>query len=358
MSDQQPHFPPPGHRPESEASTPAPPPVPATPMPPAVASMGPAFRPGAFPLRPLTLGAMYDGAFRIIRYNPKATVGAAALVTAVAMVVPVVVTLVVETTLGTGFSASGEVADDLSTREAVGLIASAASLLLGILAAQLGLIFVTGMIAHVTRAAAVGRQMSLAEAWAATHGARWRLLGLALLIGAAWTLFLTVLVGVVVAVAIATGDPLITVLVGLVVGVLAVCLGVWLWVRVTYLAGAALMLETERAGVFRALGRSWTLTDGAFWRTFGIAILTVLVTSFAGGLLTTPLSIGGQLGAVLVPQYTFAFLAGTQALVLVVQNAFVAPFAAAVSSVQYLDLRIRKEGYDVELMREAGVLPR
>ena len=41
-----------------------------------------------------------------------------------------------------------------------------------------GLIFVTGMIAHVTAAAAIGRRLSLGEAWAATRGTRWRLVGL------------------------------------------------------------------------------------------------------------------------------------------------------------------------------------
>ena len=49
---------------------------------------------GAMPLRPLGLGDIYDAAFRIIRFNPRATVGAAVLVTAVAMLIPVVVTAV------------------------------------------------------------------------------------------------------------------------------------------------------------------------------------------------------------------------------------------------------------------------
>ncbi len=39
-------------------------------------ALGAAHKPGAFPLRPLGLGDLYDGAFRIIRFNPKATVGA------------------------------------------------------------------------------------------------------------------------------------------------------------------------------------------------------------------------------------------------------------------------------------------
>jgi hypothetical protein len=40
-----------------------------------------------------------------------------------------------------------------------------------------------------------------------------------------------------------------------------------------------------------------------------------------------------------------------------VTAAFVAPFVTAVTCLQYIDLRIRKEGYDVELMTRAG-LPR
>ncbi len=48
---------------------------------------------------------------------------------------------------------------------------------------SIGLIFVTGMIAHVTAAAAIGRQLSLGQAWAATAGKRWRLVGLAAILG-------------------------------------------------------------------------------------------------------------------------------------------------------------------------------
>jgi hypothetical protein len=39
----------------------------------------------------------------------------------------------------------------------------------------------------------------------------------------------------------------------------------------------------------------------------------------------------------------------------VVQAAFVAPFTAAVTSLQYVDQRIRKEAFDVELMTRAGI---
>ena len=59
-----------------------------------------------------------------------------------------------------------------------------------------------------------------------------------------------------------------------------------------------------------------------------------------------------------MPEYFLLILVLTQAIGLVIQNAFVAPFTAAVTSLQYLDQRMRKEAYDVELMREAGLIPR
>ena len=52
----------------------------------------------------------------------------------------------------------------------------------------------------------------------------------------------------------------------------------------------------------------------------------------------------------------FGFGAAQPVYALVVQNAFYAPFLAAVSSVQYIDLRMRKEAFDVELLREAGIV--
>ncbi len=148
-----------------------------------------AHKPGAVPLRPLRLGDMYDAAFRIIRFNPRATVGSAVLVAAAAMALPVLVTAVLSLTMdlslgltssGTAMTPQGEPTD---LGDALGILGVLGALVLGVLAQSLGLILVTGMVAHVTMAAAVGRRLSLGEAWRATHGARWRLVGLVVLVG-------------------------------------------------------------------------------------------------------------------------------------------------------------------------------
>ena len=149
-------------------------------------------KPGAIPLRPLTLGDIYDAAFKIIRFNPKATVGAAVLVAGVAMAIPVVLTAIL--TFALDMSIDPE-ATDFSQRDAIGMASSLGSFGLGAVLQSLGLILVTGMIARVVAGAAVGRRMTLGEAWAATAGKRWRLIGLALLLGFVTTLILAVYIG-------------------------------------------------------------------------------------------------------------------------------------------------------------------
>ena len=313
--------------------------------------LGAAHKPGAMPLRPLTLGDMYDAAFRIIRFNPKATVGSAALAAAVAMAIPVIVTAVLTATMSVSLDGNGT-AEESST---VGIIGTVGSLGLGLVLSSFGTILVTGMIAHVTAAAAVGRRLTLGEAWAATHGKRWRLVALALLLGLATMLIVAGYVLLTVLVVVVAGDSTALIVIwSLVSGPAAICVLIWFWVRVYYLPVPALMLE--QFGIFGAIGRGFRLTRKQFWRTFGIALLTFVVGLIAGGMIGTPIGIIGQITTFVVgAQYALLVLVITQALSQVVSAAFVTPFTASVTSLQYLDHRMRKEAYDVELMQQAGI---
>ena len=113
----------------------------------------------------------------------------------------------------------------------------------------------------------------------------------------------------------------------------------------------------EDVGIFGAIERGHALTKRAFWRIFGIALLTTIITSIAGSMLGAPISLilqsladGG-----LSSQYAALSFSLVNAVSSVVQAAFVAPFTAAVTSLQYVDQRIRKEAFDVELMTRAGI---
>lgn len=343
-----PAAPPPGGW-QPGAPQPGPPPAGATAYP--QQFFGAAHKPGAIPLRPLGLGDIYDAALKIIRFNPKATVGSAVLVTAVAMAIPVLLTTFL--TFALDLSLDPE-ATDYTATEIAGLVGSFGSLILGVFLQSIGLVFVTGMVAHVVAAAAIGQRLSLGEAWARTRGKRWRLLGLTLLL----SLMSLVMVGIYVVawvLVIATGDAPSIIVFAVVTLPLFFALMFWFWIRVYYLPVPALMLEP--VGVTGAIGRGYRLTSRAFWRTFGIALLTVLLAQVAGGVLSFPVSLIGQLGAAAgaTSQYGMLILVLTQALASVIAAAFVAPFTTAVASVQYLDQRIRKEAYDVELMSQAGL---
>lgn len=312
--------------------------------------LGAAHKPGAIALRPLGLGDMYDGAFRIIRFNPRATVGSAVLVASVTMAIPVLITSLLTFSVGATLDDTGSASEG----ELIGAVGSFGSLALGLVLLQVGLIFVTGMVAHVTHAAAVGRRLSLGEAWAATRGKRWRLLGLTAVVNAMWLGGVALYVLAWVVLALGTDEPLVLVVWGLVSVPLFLAGMAWFWVRVYYLPAPALMLED--VGVLGAICRGFRLTRHQFWRTFGIALLTVLIASIAGNMLAFPVSLAGQVVAMtLGPENAALGLVASQALSSVVSSAFVAPFTSAVASLQYLDQRMRKEAYDVELMTRAGI---
>ncbi|MGH3336392.1 MAG: glycerophosphoryl diester phosphodiesterase membrane domain-containing protein [Nocardioides sp.] len=303
------------------------------------------------PLRPLGLGDIYDAAFRIIRFNPKATVGSAVLVASVAMALPLLVTAAFTWSVDLSLDQSG---NDLATADLAGLIGSISALGIGAVLQGIGTILVTGMIAHVTAAAAIGRRLSLGEAWRATHGKRWRLIGTSFLLALGAIALVAGYVGAWFAVAAAADGATPVVIWGLLSVPVFICLLVWLWIRVSYLPVPALMLE--EVGVFGALGRGFRLSRRQFWRIFGIALLTLVITGVASQVLATPLGLIGQVAiSALGPQYELLGLVVVQAVTSVLTAAFVSPFSGAVTSLQYLDQRIRKEAYDVELMTQAGI---
>lgn len=311
--------------------------------------LGAAHKPGAMPLRPLGLGDMYDAAFRVIRFNPKATVGSSVLVAAVTMTIPIVVTAILTATVNVTLDETGSPDGD----SVLGYAGSFGSLGVGLVLFVFGSLLVTGMVAHVVAAAAVGRRLSLGEAWAATRGKRWRLVGLAVLLWLGFLLALSVYVVAWVVVAMNAPTELVVVW-GLVTVPAYVALMAWYWIRVYYLPVPVLMLED--VGILGAVTRAFALTRRQFWRTLGIALLTGLVVGVASNVLAFPISLIGQVGSIAVGgRYALLFLIVTQALAQVVSAAFATPFTSAVTSLQYLDQRMRKEAYDVELMRQAGL---
>ncbi|ERH20767.1 hypothetical protein HMPREF1978_00028 [Actinomyces graevenitzii F0530] len=143
------------------------------------------------------------------------------------------------------------------------------------------------------------------------------------------------------------------VLVGLfILMVISTLVGSYLSIKFS-VASPAMVLEN--LGVFAAIGRSWSLTRGNFWRLFGINILTAIITSIVAGIFG---GIAGALGAIFVvvgsssPEDVIASLNTTYILTMVmstIAQLLILPFTSSVNALLYIDLRMRKEGLDVEL---------
>lgn len=314
-------------------------------------------RPGIIPLRPIALGEIYDGAFRAIRGNPRTMIGIAAIVMAITTLATTVPQAVALQNFGESElfdpSASQLTAADVAV-EFSGLIVPT---VVPILVQALAITVVSGMLIVAVSNAVLGRGTSPKQLWHRTRGRVPALIGLAvlLLVLTLTTVTLLITPGVVLVVA----DQ---VLLGVVLGGLGLVLGFVAFIALTYgfwsLAAPALLLEN--LSVLAAMRRSWQLVSRSFWRVVGIMFLTAILVGFVSTFIATPFSLASSL-ITLGQDEPYADLGLTLVQLLIGQvgsilsGAVLYPLTAAVTALLYIDLRMRQEGLDLELIRAAEV---
>jgi Membrane domain of glycerophosphoryl diester phosphodiesterase len=121
--------------------------------------------------------------------------------------------------------------------------------------------------------------------------------------------------------------------------------GVWLAVKLSMVFPVVVF---ERKGPFGAVGRSWALTRGNWWRTFGTLLVVFLIT------FVLQLVLGGLVAGILGASDGVGEL--TAAIVLTLVNLIALtltyPLWASVTSVLYYDLRVRNEAFDLQLLAQ------
>ncbi|HVB41569.1 MAG TPA: glycerophosphoryl diester phosphodiesterase membrane domain-containing protein [Streptosporangiaceae bacterium] len=318
----------------------------------------PAPTPGGVPLRPLSAGDILSGTFTLIRRNPVATLGLAAVVETLS---GVLVTLLswAEQPLGRQLKASlGPYATPGQVGQAViHYLGSAVpyflvTLVLSFFVQNL----LTGMLTGALGEGLIGRKITIGEAFRMA-----RVLGviaitsiiLAILLGM-WL----VLIAIVVVLAVAKLTTVATLVGGFGLAG-AIIVTIWLAVRLA-VAVPAVVLEGVRP--VTALARSWRLVRGHWWRVFGIALLGGLVTAVIGSVLTLPFSVARVLlaGAHGSTPFTLNTTAAPGLLALVIGGiggiiaaTCTRPISAGVTVLIYADLRMRKEGLDLALQQAA-----
>ena len=306
-------------------------------------------KPGIVPLRPLGVGELLDGALSLIRSNPRTVLGLAAVISAVSALIQTAGLWISLRYLESMTPVVGSADEVDITAELTTLVSGSVAQIVPALVAGFLQVLASGLFIVLVGAAVLGRRLDASQTWATLRPRLLRLIGVTLIITAGGFVAVGLLIGSIVALAFAIGPW--AVLPGVVIGVGGVILLVYVYVK---LAVASPALVMEGTGVLTSLSRSWVLVRRSWWRVLGILILAAVITS----LLTTVVTIPITLIATLVSGFSESFLPTVVAsgVATLVAGIITLPFSAAVTGLLYIDLRMRREALDIELV-SAGVHP-
>jgi hypothetical protein len=325
----------------------------------------PAPKPGIVPLRPLGFGEVLDGAFTAVQRYPKILLGLSALLMTGVMVLSFAVLF-----LGFGDLLTDEDVPEIGGARVVTLVVSGLVLLLVSWISQMALI---GMITVTVSQGVLGRAVTVRQVWDTTKGRIPALLLMSLLFALAYLVAIAVLILLCAGLIYGTEQAGI-IGVGIALTVLivlgAIAGGFYLWVKLA-LTPAALVLETRPAdpgfpggtqrplGVIEAVRRSWTLTQGRYWRTLGLLFVSGLIAGVVSQIIQIAFSVlAVAVGALIIS--TTSEVVGTAVTGLVsviggIAGAILqAAFMSAINVLIYVDARMRGEGLDLELASITG----
>jgi hypothetical protein len=312
-------------------------------------------KPGLIPLRPLGFGTLLGAPFLTLKRNPKPTFGSALLIQAITVVVSLLVVGVVTFfVISRITSAASEDQDAVAAGGIVAiLLASLVPFLIGLAAT----VFLQGVIVTEAARSTLGEKLTLRETWKATWPRLGRLLLWTLLAGGSVAVVLAAIGGIVwLLVALGGGFIAAGVILGILAALALLALAVWLGIK---LSVAPSIIVLEQVGVVQAIRRSWLLTDGYFWRTLGVQYLIGFIVGTVSQVVVTPISLLYMIAISLVDPTSSAAEDWIAPALLYVGLIIVSLLVASVTSVVqsatiafiYIDLRMRKEGLDLELIR-------
>lgn len=322
---------------------------------------------------PLGLGQLLDRAFRLYQRH-----FGRMLLTAAIFFVPlgILAALLMGVTMDSYFGILLSAVDMPAPNESAFLRASGAALAVSLFVGGLGLALGALAFLSVTAQAdanASGRELSIGASVRAGFTRFWAFVGLALLVtlisfGVLMLIYMALLVVGVVFAGIIAGLAALTDANGI-VAVGAIILSVVLFMGFffvmllpfAYLTTrwivAPVVILTERCGPVSALSRSWRLTDGSFWRLFGLLVLLVILN---GVVLSLPLTLIQFIAVFLMTPQIFGLVNGVLTGLGYLVSILWYPFLALTLVLVYYDLRVRTENLDLDVRiraLEAAVRP-
>ncbi|NKZ07942.1 hypothetical protein [Actinomadura latina] len=292
------------------------------------------------PFRPMSVSEMLDGAIAGIRRRPRTTLGLSVVISTV---------IQVTSSVAAYFFIGGEARDEITPDVLLESLGAQVTLtVLGLILSACGILLMAGLMAPILGRELVGLPMAPRQAW---RDARPRLGRLAGTAAAVMGISLGALVLPVVpffALIVVDAHPALGAVAGIVGFPLGIGLMVWLYILFVQAVPAVVL---ERRTVTGALRRAVTLSKGRWFRTCGTLLLALLVTVFMGffalriPFLFVQLAFFGDASG---SEATMGALA-VDTLGRIVSWSVVLPFDAGVIALLYMDRRMRREGFDLEL---------
>ncbi|WP_218713166.1 hypothetical protein [Arthrobacter sp. BF1] len=244
--------------------------------------------------------------------------------------------------------------------------------LVGFSVAIVVIVFLTTLLQMVLQGALVipvirsvlNRKTTFAQMWQLTKPRIGTLLLLAVLYAAATLVAVLIYVALVVLLIVTLGstesDGAALAAVGLSLLISLPFLAVGLWIGTKLLVAPAAIV-VENIGAVAAVKRSWLLTKANWWRTFGTALLAAIIAAVIGGIITTPVSfivglIMGVMSVEATPEQAIAQTIITQVIssgIGALVGAVTLAFQTGVMALIYVDLRMRRDGFDITLLKES-----
>lgn len=134
--------------------------------------------------------------------------------------------------------------------------------------------------------------------------------------------------------------------------VLLITIPVGIWVLVRWGLGVPVLLAEDQ-GPIQALGGSWQLVEGRWWRTLGIFVVVSLMGWVASAILQA--TAGAAIG--LVPGRADDLRSALIVVASSLAGALVLPVFYIALTLIYYDLRVRREGFDLDQLAQQAQPP-
>ncbi|HAF20196.1 MAG TPA: hypothetical protein DCK96_10670 [Chloroflexi bacterium] len=260
--------------------------------------------PAPLRLRPLEIGDLLDETFRIYRRHFLLFAG-------ISLILAIPSAGLTGYSIFSLFSSFVQSANSTAAPDLNSLVSSMAVLAIGYLVSLLLSPFTSAAVIYAACESAQGRPVTI---WGALRGVLRRyfaILGYLILIGLMALMFCL--------------------------------LPLWIWIWVGWVTVLPVMF-VENTGLVAAMGRSWRLVEGRWWRTFLILFLVLLIWYVVQIALGGFLSLASGLLGIVVSQYVA--LAISQAVAVLVSALAIPVFQIAIVLI-YFDLRVRREALDL-----------